>query len=202
MIAGGQSIFENCSADSFAVLNSNDRFVLNYTPLILAENQTSRLIGDATTTVAGGRLSLQQLFFYTFPEQTEFENIYKRFPGLMQKKISFRQRIGAAVPPQLFTFSGIVPKNRGSVVAVSLQLANSGNFDVSIQNGNLTLTLLINSTEIIDNVNAQYFNIPSFKRPQVFPVLLAPGSTFELQTRLINAALGSDLDIYVTFYFG
>jgi hypothetical protein len=200
LIAGGQNIFQDVSADSFAALPSPGNFVRAYTPVNLGASQNIRLIGDATATSAGANLVLQTLIYYTNNEHQKFVKAYKRKSNLGAKRQSFRLRVNNNTSG-VFTLPGVVPKFQGVVTGVQIQLAKGDAFDTDIRDGRLTLDFAVNGVNIIQNVNAQYFALQSMQRPQFFPVLIEPASTFLLTANLTTGVLNDDLDIFLTFYF-
>lgn len=201
LVAGGQSLFEGVSTDSFAVIASPDTHARTFTPVDIAQSQTVRLIGNQIATTAGTRATLQTLLYYTNYQQTEFVKNYRRLSGLGQKRTANRLRVNAGIGAGVVSLVGTVPRNLGDINAVQVQLAGVGMSNVDLLNGFYTVDVIINGAVIIENVNPVYFQIPSFKRPQIFPVHIEPGSTFELRVTYTGVLTPLDTDFFLTFYY-
>jgi hypothetical protein len=202
LIAGGQSLFEGVSTDAFSLLAQPDVHARTFTPVEIAAGQTVRLICDQVSTSAGTRATVQQLFYYTNPEHSDFVKQYKRGSALGQKRTANFLRVNAGVTAGVFTLQGTIPRNLGPVNAVQVQLAGAGTGQVDLLDGFFTVDVIINGVTVIENVNPMYFNIPSYKRPQIFPCNIEPGATFEIrQTYTGTGPLALTFDTFLTFYY-
>lgn len=201
LVAGGQSLFEGVSTDSFAVIASPDTHARTFTPVEIAQAQTVRLIANQIATTAGTRATLQTLLYYTNEQQAEFVKNYRRLSGLGQKRTANRLRVNAGVGAGVVNLVGTVPRNLGDINAVQVQIGGVGMTNVDLLDGFYAVDVIINGAVIIENVNPVYFQIPSFKRPQIFPVYIEAGSTFELRVSYTGVLTPLDTDFYLTFYY-
>lgn len=203
LVIGGQSIFENVNTDMFANLYAADTHARTFTPVDVDSSQTVRLIANQVPTTAGTRATLQTLLYYTNEAHSDFVRKYGyRNSGLGQKRTAFRLRISAGIGASTVVQNGVVPKNLGPITAVQILLGGVGAGQQDLIDGEFTVDLAIDGVTIIENINAQMFTIPSFKRPQIFPINIIPGATYELRVRYTGALLALDFDVYTQFYFG
>lgn len=197
LIIGGQDIYGTAGTDAFVNFAQPGNFVRSFTPVNVADAQTSRMIVNNNAAV--GLIVMQQLMYYTNKDHTEFANKYQRLSGLGQKRFYNTLNLPAAAVGTIVQ-QGVLPKNLGNINAVSVQLGNVGMNNAQVNNSDVLITILINGVEIIQNVTAKYFSIPSFKRPQVFPAYIESGSTYEIRVT-IAAALATTIDVnLITWY--